>query len=79
LIVVEYNTARGNPAVPFPLDEMGFLELARATGLREARVLARIPSTFLGEMYAGIGLTTSELARPGLPNPGRKRGFDNPL
>ncbi len=56
LIVVEYNTARGNPAVPYPLDEMGFLELACAIGLREARVLVRIPSTFLGEMYAGIGV-----------------------
>jgi len=60
LIVVEYNTARGNPAVPYPLDEMGFLDLARAIGLNEAHVLARIPSTFLGEMYAGIGLITAE-------------------
>jgi len=56
LIVVEYNTARGNPAVPYPLDEIGFVELARAIGLRESRILARIPSTFLGEMYAGIGI-----------------------
>ena len=56
LIVVEYNTARGNPAVPYPLDETSFLELARAIGLREGRILARIPSTFLGEMYAGMGL-----------------------
>jgi ubiquinone/menaquinone biosynthesis C-methylase UbiE len=56
LIVVEYNATRGNPAVPYPLDETGFLELARAIGLPEAHVLARIPSTFLGEMYAGIGI-----------------------
>ena len=27
LIVVEYNTSRGNSAVPYPLDEHGFLEL----------------------------------------------------
>ena len=79
LIVVEYNTARGNPAVPYPLDEMGFLEIAQAIGLREARVLAKIPSSFLGEMYAGIGLRASELARPGFGNPGRTRGFDNPI
>ena len=56
LIVVEYNTSRGNFAVPHPLDEAGFLALAREAGLRQPRILARIPSTFLGEMYAGMGL-----------------------
>ena len=56
LIVVEYNTARGNFAVPHPLNEAGFLQLAQAAGLREARILAKIPSSFLGEMYAGIGI-----------------------
>jgi SAM-dependent methyltransferase len=56
LIVVEYNTSRGNFAVPHPLDESGFLALAREVGLRQPRILAKIPSTFLGEMYAGIGL-----------------------
>jgi ubiquinone/menaquinone biosynthesis C-methylase UbiE len=56
MIVVEYNTNRGNPAVPHPLDEHGFLKLARQVGLREARILSKIPSSFLGEMYAGMGL-----------------------
>ena len=56
LIVVEYNTSRGNPVVPYPLDEHGFMELGRQIGLREARILSRIPSSFLGEMYAGMGL-----------------------
>ncbi len=56
LIVVEYNTRRGNSAVPYPLDEHGFLGLARQIGVREARILSRIPSSFLGEMYAGMGL-----------------------
>lgn len=54
LIVVEYNTSRGNFAVPHPLDEAGFLILARKAGLCEARIQAKIPSTFLGEMYAGL-------------------------
>jgi ubiquinone/menaquinone biosynthesis C-methylase UbiE len=58
LIVVEYNTSRGNPAVPYPLDDQGFLKLAARVGLREARILNRIPSSFLGEMYAGIGLVS---------------------
>jgi ubiquinone/menaquinone biosynthesis C-methylase UbiE len=53
LIVVEYNTSRGNFAVPHPLDKNGFLALAHKIGLHRARIQARIPSTFLGEMYAG--------------------------
>ena len=55
LIVVEYNTARGNMAVPYPLDEAGFLNLAQIIGMSETRILAKIPPSFLGEMYAGIG------------------------
>ena len=54
LILVEYNTSRGNSAVPYPLDEHGFFEMAGEAGLRDARVIARIPSSFLGEMYAGL-------------------------
>jgi SAM-dependent methyltransferase len=59
LIVVEYNTVRGNYAVPHPLDEAGFLDLARAASLHEARVISRIPSSFLGEMYAGLAVAAS--------------------
>jgi ubiquinone/menaquinone biosynthesis C-methylase UbiE len=58
LIVVEYNTARGNMAVPYPLDEAGFVKLANEIGLNEAQIIARIPSSFLGEMYAGLGLAS---------------------
>jgi ubiquinone/menaquinone biosynthesis C-methylase UbiE len=54
LIVVEYNTTRSNLAVPHPLDRTGFLTLAREAGLRQAQIQAKIPSTFLGEMYAGL-------------------------
>lgn len=55
LIVVEYNTNQGNIAVPYPLDDAGFLDVARDAGLRDVRILTKIPSTFLGEMYAGMG------------------------
>jgi len=57
LVVVEYNTSQGNPAVPYPLDDRNWLELAAQARLREARIASRIPSSFLGEMYAGTGLT----------------------
>lgn len=55
LIVVEYNTADGTPWVPYPLDEHGFLELAARVGLRTPDVLARIPTSYLEQFYAGIG------------------------
>jgi len=56
LIVVEYNTIRGNSAVPHPLAEQGFLDLAAHVGLCEAHIAAKVPSSFLGEMYAGVAL-----------------------
>jgi len=56
LMVVEYNTSQGNSAVPYPLDDTSFIKLAGQVGLREARILAKIPSSFLEEMYAGIAL-----------------------
>jgi ubiquinone/menaquinone biosynthesis C-methylase UbiE len=55
LIVVEYNTADGTPWVPYPLDEHSFLELAARVGLQTPDVLARIPTSYLGQFYAGIG------------------------
>jgi len=61
LIVVEYNTLRAHSAVPYPLDERSFLALTGAVGLRDARIVARIPSSFLSEMYAGLA------TRPILP------------
>lgn len=54
-VIIEYNTSRGNYAVPHPLDEMAFLTLANKVGLQKAQIVAKAPSTFLGEMYTGIG------------------------
>jgi ubiquinone/menaquinone biosynthesis C-methylase UbiE len=54
LIVVEYNARQGNYAVPHPLHESEFLKLTEAAGLHHVRIISRIPSSFLGEMYAGL-------------------------
>jgi trans-aconitate methyltransferase len=54
LIVVEYNTDRGNSAVPYPISDGKFLRLAQSIGLREAQIINRIPSSFLSEMYAAL-------------------------
>ena len=56
MVVVEYNTNRGNSAVPHPLDETQFLKLMAEIGLGQARIAARAPSTFLGEMYSGVAV-----------------------
>jgi ubiquinone/menaquinone biosynthesis C-methylase UbiE len=65
LLVVEYNARRGNYAVPYPLDDEGFLALAREAGLEKADILARIPSSFLGEMYAGVGIRPEQTMTTG--------------
>lgn len=55
LIVVEYNTDRGNSAVPYPISDAEFLMLAKSIGLRDGHIFNCIPSSFLGEMYAALG------------------------
>ena len=54
LVLVEYNAGRGNCAVPYPLAEREFLQLVTKVELGDARIVARAPSTFLGEMYTGV-------------------------
>ncbi|MGB5051057.1 MAG: methyltransferase domain-containing protein [Caldilineaceae bacterium] len=60
LLVVEYNTRRGNYAVPHPLDEEEFLSLAQNAELVQVEVVVRVPSTFLGEMYTGRGFAPGD-------------------
>lgn len=52
LIVVEYNTSGGNPAVPYPKSASEWLESIRAAGFPDVAVAAAAPSSFLGEMVA---------------------------
>ena len=61
LVVIEYNTNHGTYAVPYPLDETLFLSLAATVGLQNAKIVARAPSSFLGEMYTGVALRASTL------------------
>lgn len=59
-VVVEYNARKPNAAVPFPLPADGFLMLAAQVGFDGGRVAARTPSSFLGEMYAGVASRIGE-------------------
>lgn len=60
LVIIEYNTSRGNPAVPYPLADQEFLTLVAEVGLKQPKIVARVPSTFLGEMYTGLAVTPGQ-------------------
>jgi SAM-dependent methyltransferase len=51
-IVVEYDADRGNPWVPHPWSAGRWPSLAEAAGLVEPGFLHRVPSRFLGGIYA---------------------------
>src|SRR5205823_11221975 len=53
-ILVEYNADRGNPWVPYPLSYSTWEALARRVGFAETRLLATVPSRFLGEIYSAV-------------------------
>ena len=52
LIVVEYDADRGNPWVPHPFSARRFATIAAAAGYVDAREIGRVPSRFLGAIYA---------------------------
>jgi hypothetical protein len=55
-IVVEYDADRGNPWVPHPFSSRRWPDIATAAGLVEPRVMGRIPSRFLGSIYAAVSV-----------------------
>jgi ubiquinone/menaquinone biosynthesis C-methylase UbiE len=54
LIVVEYDADRGNPWVPHPFSARRFPEIAEAAGFVNAAEIGRVPSRFLGAIYAAV-------------------------
>ena len=56
LILVEYDTDRGNPWVPYPLSYRRWEALARAAGFADVRLLATAPSSFLGRFYSSLAI-----------------------
>jgi ubiquinone/menaquinone biosynthesis C-methylase UbiE len=53
-LLVEYNTDRGNLWVPHPLSFTTWADLAVRAGLNDVRLLGRVPSRFLGEIYSAV-------------------------
>ena len=54
-IIIEYNAAHGNWAVPHPFREETCLQLMANAGLHHAQIVNRAPSSFLGEIYTAVG------------------------
>lgn len=61
-VVVEYDADRGNPWVPHPFGYVSWERLAEAAGLVETRRIGRVPSRFLGAIYAAESRRPSEIA-----------------
>lgn len=60
LILVEYDTERGNQWVPYPLTYPTWEALAVGCGLVGTRRLATHPSSFLGRFFSALSFTPPE-------------------
>jgi SAM-dependent methyltransferase len=54
MLIVEYNLARPNAAVPHPVPFERWEELAREAGFGHTELLAKRPSRFLHEIYSAV-------------------------
>ncbi len=54
LILIEYDTDRGNRWVPYPLSYPIWAALARSAGFNTTRLLTTLPSRFLGAIYSAV-------------------------
>ena len=54
LILVEYNTDRGNMWVPYPLSYSTWESLAQQNGFASTQLLTTRPSRYLGEIYSAV-------------------------
>jgi ubiquinone/menaquinone biosynthesis C-methylase UbiE len=54
LLLVEYNTDRGNYWVPHPLSYLAWARLAQKSGFARSELLAVRPSRFLGEIFSAV-------------------------
>jgi SAM-dependent methyltransferase len=54
LIVVEYDTDRGNTWVPYPFSYRSWEKISRQNGFERTTLLATQPTSFLGRMYSAV-------------------------
>ena len=58
-ILVEYDADRGNPWVPHPLSIRAWKRIAAEGGLQGTTEIGRVPSRFLGAIYAAVSRRSS--------------------
>ena len=56
LLLVEYDSDRGNPWVPYPISLRTWQALATEAGFLDTRGLSAVPSRFLGRIYSALSL-----------------------
>jgi ubiquinone/menaquinone biosynthesis C-methylase UbiE len=56
LVVVEYESDRGNEWVPYPMRFATWSRIATDAGFTDTRKLAEVPSRFLGAIYSALSL-----------------------
>ena len=56
LLLVEYDTDRGNQWVPYPLSFSTWKTLAANVGFSQTQLLSTRPSRFLGQIYSALSL-----------------------
>jgi ubiquinone/menaquinone biosynthesis C-methylase UbiE len=56
MILVEYNADRGNRWVPYPISFNTWRSLVLAPGFKNTRLLAKVPSSFMGEIYSAVSI-----------------------
>jgi SAM-dependent methyltransferase len=81
LIVVEYDADRGNPWVPHPFSFRTWQSMSAQAGLAETRLIGRVPSRFLGSIYAAVSEIPSAPGRDDVPpdaKVGRRPSGDAP-
>ena len=66
LVIVEYDADRGNPWVPHPFSFERWQPEAVRAGFAEPRRIGRVPSRFLGSIYAAV----ADVPATGLPAEG---------
>ena len=54
LIMVEYDTAQGNYAVPYPMTYSTWTQIADEAGFSKTELLATRPSRFLGQFFSAL-------------------------
>jgi ubiquinone/menaquinone biosynthesis C-methylase UbiE len=64
IVIVEYDSDSGNPWVPHPFSFRSWEPIAARAGLTGTRLVGRVPSRFLGAMYAAASTLPAAAIAP---------------